>query len=94
MRRTATPPIPLEPLDLLAGLADGVELEADDLPAGVAEASERTPTAVTVDDVGRLLRSDDPTVRQLIRTPVLRPREPRARRVVRAVPRRPGKPGE
>ena len=40
-------PIPLDPVSLLAGLAPGLELTADDLPPGIAgneraeEASER-----------------------------------------------------
>jgi hypothetical protein len=87
-------PIPLGAVDLLAGLAPGVELGADDLPPGIADASARTPAAVTVDDVGRLLRSDDPTVRRLIRTPVLRPRKDAMRTVVPPPRRPPDKPGE
>jgi excisionase family DNA binding protein len=66
-------PIPLEPIDLLAGLAPGVELAVDDLPAGVAGAATTTPVTVTVNEVGRLLRCSEATVRRLIRTAVLRP---------------------
>jgi excisionase family DNA binding protein len=69
----AAPPIPLEPVNLLAGLAPGVELVVDDLPSGVAGAEETTPVSVTVDEVGRLLRCSEATVRRLIRTAVLRP---------------------
>ena len=87
-------PIPLGGADLLAGLAPGVELGADDLPPGIADAAARTPAAVTVDDVGRLLRSDEPTVRRLIRTPVLRPGNGATRTVASPAPRPPGKPGE
>ena len=68
-----TPPIPLEPLNLLAGLAPGVALLVDDLPRGVAGAEEAQPMTVTVDEIGRLLRCSEATVRRLIRTAVLRP---------------------
>ncbi len=69
----ASPPLPLEPVNLLAGLAPGVELTVDDLPAGVAGATATTPVTVTVDEIGRLLRCSESTVRRLIRTAVLRP---------------------
>jgi excisionase family DNA binding protein len=68
-----SPPIPLEPVDLLAGLAPGVELVVDDLPRGVAGAEETEPVTVTVDEIGRLLRCSEATVRRLMRTAVLRP---------------------
>jgi excisionase family DNA binding protein len=71
--RRKAPPIPLEPVNLLAGLAPGVELVVDDLPAGVAGAEETGPMTVTVDEIGRLLRCSEATVRRLIRTAVLRP---------------------
>jgi len=88
-------PIPLEPVDLLAGIAPGVELDASDLPAGVAGAVEDTEVVTSVDEIGRLVRSGEPTVRRLIRSPGVRPvdadrpptQAPRA-------PRDPGKPGE
>ena len=67
------PPIPLDPVSLLAGLAPGLELAVDDLPAGVSGAEETTPVTVTVDEIGRLLRCSEATVRRLIRTAVLRP---------------------
>jgi len=66
-------PIPLEPVDLLAGLAPGLELAADDLPSGVAGSEETAAATVTVDEIGRLLRCSESTVRRLIRTAVLRP---------------------
>ena len=66
-------PIPLAPADLLAGIAPGLELTADDLPAGIAGAVEDTPAMVTVEEVGKLLRCGEGTVRRLIRTAVLRP---------------------
>jgi len=71
--RKSAPPIPLEPVNLLAGLAPGLELTVDDLPAGVAGADESQPMTVTVDEIGRLLRCSEATVRRLIRTAVLRP---------------------
>jgi len=73
MRKPAAPPIPLDPVNLLAGLAPGLELLVDDLPAGVAGADETQPMTVTVDEIGRLLRCSEATVRRLIRTAVLRP---------------------
>lgn len=66
-------PIPLDPVSVLAGIAPGVELTVDPLPAGVAGAVEDTPVTVSVDEVGRLLRCGEATVRRLIRTAVLRP---------------------
>lgn len=90
-------PIPLEPIDLLAGLAPDVELEADDLPAGIAGAVTTEPASVTVNEIGRQLRSGDPTVRRLIRTPVLRPvadGAPAARPDLHRPARDPDKPGE
>jgi excisionase family DNA binding protein len=71
--RKPEPPIPLEPVNLLAGLAPGLELTVDELPAGVAGADESQPMTVTVDEIGRLLRCSEATVRRLIRTAVLRP---------------------
>jgi hypothetical protein len=68
-------PIPLSPVDLLAGIAPGLELTADDLPAGVAGATETVPATVTVEEVGKMLRCGEATVRRLIRTAVLRPVE-------------------
>ena len=72
-RKPAPPPIPLDPVNLLAGLAPGAELVVGDLPAGVAGADDTQPMTVTVDEIGRLLRCSEATVRRLIRTAVLRP---------------------
>lgn len=70
----AKPPIALEPVDLLAGLAPGLTLTTDELPPGIANTDERTPPEVTVNDIGRQIRQDEPTVRRLIRNPMLRPK--------------------
>lgn len=72
-KRKAAAPIPLEPVNALAGLAPGLELVVDDLPRGVAGAEETEPVTVSVDEIGRLLRCSEATVRRLIRTAVLRP---------------------
>ena len=91
-------------MSLLAGLAPGVELAADDLPVGIASADETQPATVTVEEVGRLLRCGEATVRRLIRTAVLRPLQVGDQLHVRradleayrsgVVPRLRGKPGE
>jgi len=73
--RRQRPPLALEPIDLLAGLAPGVELEADPVPPGLAGAEDGEPATADVNDVGRLLRVAEPTVRRLIRTPAIRPGE-------------------
>ncbi len=103
-RRAPKPvPLALAPVDLLAGLAPGVELHADDLPPGIdAESSARTPlpASLTVAEAGRLIRSGEGTIRRLIRTTVLTPeKRPAARERADAdragvLPRTPGKPGE
>jgi hypothetical protein len=68
-RRSPTP-IPLEPVDLLAGLAPGVELHADGLLEDDDEAERVT---ATVAEAGRMIRAGEGTVRRLIRTTVLKP---------------------
>ena len=102
-RTRPEPPLPLEPVDLLAGLAPGVELAADDLPPGIdadSGALAPMPASVTVADAGRLIRAGDRTVRRLIRTEVLRPGDGETSAVVDDVdragvgPRTPEKPGE
>jgi len=103
-RRAAQPaPIALEPVDLLAGLAPGVELRADDLPPGIDEETPSTvplPATMSVAEAGRLIRSGEGTVRRLIRTTVLGPEKRPAPREgadtdrAGVLPRTPGKPGE
>jgi excisionase family DNA binding protein len=67
------PVIPLDPMSVLAGIAPGLVLEVDPLPAGIAGNAETEPMTVSVEEVGRLLRCGEPTVRRLIRTAVLKP---------------------
>jgi excisionase family DNA binding protein len=66
-------PIPLEPVNLLAGIGSGLELETDDLTPGIAGNAESEPAYITVDEVGRMLRMNEATIRRLIRTAVIRP---------------------
>jgi hypothetical protein len=61
-------PIPLDPIGLLAGIAPGLELDGTVSPDGDIE-----PAPISVEEVGRLLRCNEATVRRLIRTAVLRP---------------------
>ena len=77
-RQGAKPvPLPVTPLDLLAGLGEGVELHADgSLDAPDASDDAAAPATTTVAETGKLLRSGDSTVRRLIRTSVLRPAAP------------------
>src|SRR5262245_22306817 len=99
-RRRGEPPIPCEPVDLLAGIAPGVELAADELPpcTGDDDGEDAAPAVTTVAEVGKLVRSGDTTVRRLIRSAMLRPgsREPDAPEPERAgVPERSReRPGE
>ena len=72
-------PLPVRPVNLLAGIAPGVDLGADDLPGGVAGAEATTPATVTVEEVGKMLRCGDATVRRLIQSGVLRPVEQRGK---------------
>jgi hypothetical protein len=92
---TRPAPIPLDPVDLLAGIAPGFELDASDLPAGVAGATEDAEVVTNVDEIGRLVRSGEPIVRRLIRSPGIYPvdGDRPATRAPRP-PRDPGKPGE
>ena len=104
-REPAPPPIPLSPLDLLAGIAPGVELHADEVPASVDVDAEDAAATMSVAEAGKILRCGDATIRRLIRTAVLRPIEegdgPRLRRqdvedLARAgvLPRSRERPGE
>src|SRR5437899_11163734 len=70
-------PLPVRAVNLLAGIAPGVDLGAADLPAGVAGAEAATPATVSVEEVGKMLRCGDATVRRLIKSGVLRPVEER-----------------
>ncbi len=95
----AAPPIPLEPVDLLAGLAPDVALHADELPPGI-ETDAPQAASMTAADAGKLVRAGEGTIRRLIRTRVLepkpRPAAPDEAEVERAgvLPRTPEKPGE
>jgi hypothetical protein len=62
-------PIPLEPVDLLAGIAPGVELHAD----GLLDDDDPERVTTTVAEAGRMIRAGEGTVRRLIRTTVLKP---------------------
>jgi len=105
-REPAAPPIPLTPVDLLAGLAPGVELHADELPTSLdLDAPADEAATMSVSEAGRILRCGDATIRRLIRTAVLRPIDeggaPRLRRqdvedIARAgvLPRTRERPGE
>ncbi|HZP42716.1 MAG TPA: hypothetical protein VFD84_14570 [Candidatus Binatia bacterium] len=93
-RATEEPPIPLEPVDLLAGLASGIELVAGEA-ATDGDGAELTG----VGEVGKMIRSGDGTVRRLIRTATLRPAAPNVPSDVEpdragVLPRTPDKPGE
>ena len=69
---TEAPPIPVEPVDLLAGLAPGVDLTADDVPSGL-DPDGPSEARLTVAEAGRMLRAGDGTIRRLIRTAMLEP---------------------
>ena len=55
-KRRSPTPIPLEPVDLLAGLAPGVELHADGLLEDDDEAERAT---ATVAEAGRMIRAGE-----------------------------------
>jgi hypothetical protein len=93
-------PIALDSVSLLAGIAPGLELEATVVADGPVPPSS---APVSVDEVGRLLRCSEATVRRLIRTAVLRPVGVGERQVRRSdvesyrqslLRRVPGKPGD
>ena len=91
----APPPIPLDAVDLLAGIAPGVELCADDT---IEDVDDEERAGVSVAEVGRMLRSGDSTVRRLIRTPGIAPKapagEPREPMRAGVPPRSRERPGE
>ena len=65
------PPIPLMPIDLLAGLGPDVNLLADELPPGIGTdrpSDGPTPAITTVAEAGKMLRAGDATIRRLVRT--------------------------
>ena len=104
-RPPAAPPVPLAPVDLLAGLGPDVELHADDLPPGLEPGTVPNgpiPASMTVAEAGRLVRSGEGTIRRLIRSAAIRPDpaaadgDPPALEPDRAgvLPRTPDKPGE
>lgn len=99
-RRAATKqrPMALDAVDLLAGLAPGLELETDAVPPGIADVEQTEPSVASVNDIGRLLRQLEPTVRRLIRTPGIEPGpDPDAEEGAMPgpfVPGTPDKPGE
>ena len=66
-------PIPIDPVNVLAGIAPGLELTVDDLPAGIAGNAETAEAMLTVEELGRMLRVGENTIRRLIRTAVIRP---------------------
>jgi len=91
--------IRLDSVSLLAGIAPGLELE----PTVGASGPVPSSAPVSVDEVGRLLRCSEATVRRLIRTAVLRPVGVGERHVRRSdvesyrqslLRRVPGKPGD
>ena len=92
-------PFALEPVDLLAGLAPGLELQADDVPLAV-DPDAPLPATTTVAEAGRMIRAGDGTIRRLIRTRVLRPAERSSARAgagtdrAGVLPRTREKPGE
>ena len=97
-------PLPAEPLNLVAGIAPGLELGADHLPAGIASAEETAPATVSVEEIGKMLRCGDATVRRLIRSGALGTVKEQGKVRVRrsdalayragVLPRTPDKPGE
>lgn len=97
-------PIPLDPVNVLAGIGSGLELHAGPTPPGVAGATREDEAYVSVEELGRMLRLGEASIRKLIRTAVIRPvvRDGKIRiplrdiQAYRASVNRgaPGKPGE
>jgi Helix-turn-helix domain len=66
-------PIPLDPVNVLAGIGAGLDLVADPLPTGIADAQRAQAASVSVAELGRMLRLGEASIRKLIRTAVIRP---------------------
>lgn len=66
-------PIPLDPVNVLAGIGSGLELGTDPIPAGIAGAATEQEAYVSVEELGRMLRLGEASIRKLIRTAVIRP---------------------
>ena len=66
-------PIPLDPVNVLAGIGSGLELTTDPTPAGIAGATAEQEGYVSVEELGRMLRLGEASIRKLIRTAVIRP---------------------
>jgi hypothetical protein len=66
-------PIPLDPVNVLAGIGAGLELTTDPLPAGIAGAAAEQEAYVSLAELGRILRLGEASIRKLIRTAVIRP---------------------
>lgn len=79
-------------MNLLAGIAPGVTLEVDGPRVLDPEAPARQE--VDVNDVGRLVRSEEPTVRRLIRKRILEPGTDEGAGVLYRPRRPPDKPGD
>lgn len=97
-------PFPLDATSLLAGIGPGVTLESGSLPPDRPEAPAADDGVIGLDELGRMLRCGEATIRRLIRTAVLEPVESGGHLTVRradverylaAIARRKGrKPGE
>jgi len=74
-KRSGAAPIPLEPVDLLAGLAPGVDLEADAPPPEVGGGPDPEVALASVAEVGKLVRAGEEIIRRLIRSPAIGPSE-------------------
>lgn len=66
-------PIPLDPVNALAGIGAGLELTTDPVPAGLTGAPGEQSGSVSVEELGRMLRLGEASIRKLIRTAVIRP---------------------
>jgi hypothetical protein len=66
-------PIPLDPVNVLAGIGSSLDLTTDPVPAGIAGATAEEEAYVSVAELGRMLRLGEASIRKLIRTAVIRP---------------------